>query len=144
MTPCSMREHDFDTDWSGERITLISYLQAEVPKAPSTWRGKKEGSSVKQDSKNRSKEEKEVMLSMFDGMGCLGIALKDVGTLNLSKHKIVSSEISEKARLICDSANRDEQGNPITDHNFPNDVMKITEKHIVDQGKIIMFAGGAL
>ena len=143
MTPCSMQEHSPDTDWSGERITLISYLQAEVAKAPSTWRGKKEGSSVKQDSKNLSKEEKEVILSLFDGMGCLGIALTDVGTLDLSKHKIVSSEISEKARLICDSANRDEQGNPITDHNFPNDVMKITEKHIVDQGKIIMFAGGA-
>ena len=59
---------------------------------------------------------------MFDGMGCLGIALNDVGKLDLSKHKIVSSEISEKARSVCDSANRDQQGNPITDHKFPNDV----------------------
>ena len=75
-------------------------------------------------------------------MGCLGIALKDVGTLDMNRHKIVSSEKSEKARSVCDSANRDQQGNPFTDHNFPNDVMKITEKHIVDQGKLIMFAGG--
>ena len=76
-------------------------------------------------------------------MGCLGIALKDVGTLDLNRHKIVSSEISGKARSVCDSANRDQQGNPFICRNFPNDVMEITEKHIEDQGKIIMFAGGA-
>ena len=76
-------------NWSGERITLISYLQAEVAKAPSTWRGKKEGSSVKQDSKSRRKGEKEVILSSFDGTGCLGIASRDAGTLDLNKHRIV-------------------------------------------------------
>ena len=68
--------------------------------------------------------------------------MKDVGTLDLSKHKIVPSERSEKARSVCDSANRDQQGNPFTDHNFPNDVMNITETHFVDQGKIVMIAGG--
>jgi hypothetical protein len=131
-----------DDHWSGERITLISYTQAEVAKAPSTWRGK-EGSGVKQDSKNqkseREKGQKDVNVSVFDGMGCL----TDLGKLDLNKHKIVSNEISEDVRLICDSVNRDQKGKAITEHSLPHDVMKITEEQIINQGRIIMFAGGA-
>ena len=51
MTPRGVRKHGTNENWNGERITWVSYLRAEVANAPSTWRGKKEGSSVKQDSK---------------------------------------------------------------------------------------------
>ena len=65
------------------------------------------------------------------------------GEFDLNKHKVVPNEISEKARSICNSANRDQDDHPITDHEFKNDVMKITEEDIVDQGKNTAFAGGA-
>jgi hypothetical protein len=133
-----------------ERITLESVHQAEAAEASSTWRGKKVESG-KQTSKKIQRNEKvamkerdkKVILTLFDGAGGLGMSLNELGKIDLSQQRIVSCENHKGARLVCDSTNRKEDGSPMIDHNWCQDVMDITEQKIVDLGDIIMVAGGA-
>ena len=133
-----------------ERITLESVHQAEAAGASSTWRGKKVESG-KQTSKKIQRNEKvamkerdkKVILTLFDGAGGLGMSLNELGKIDLSQQRIVSCENHKGARLVCDSTNRKEDGSPMIDHNWCQDVMDITEQKIVDLGDIILVAGGA-
>ena len=106
--------------------------------------GKQTSKKIQRNEKVAMKErDKKVILTLFDGAGGLGMSLNELGKLDLSQQRIVSCENHKGARLVCDSTNRKEDGSPMIDHNWCQDVMDITEQKIVDLGDIILVAGGA-
>ena len=131
-----------------EKITLESLHQAEAAEASSTWRGKKVESQkskrIQRIKKVTMKEkDKEVMHTLFDGAGGLGMSLNELGKFDLSQQRIVACDNRKGARLLCDSTNRKEDGSPMIDHDWCHDVMDIIEQTFIYLGNIIMFAGGA-
>ena len=157
--------------WTGNRLTLLSFQDCveEVEDVSTTWRGNEgyafnrdyelplksvlkksvpreaDGMNVedgRQKAEADATNKKKVILSLFDGMGCLSMALMDLRKLDLKKHKILGIENSNGARSICDSANQLEDGTPLVDHSICDDVNEVTEQMIVDMGEIILLAGG--
>jgi site-specific DNA-cytosine methylase len=76
-------------------------------------------------------------------MGCLEIALGELGKLDLTKQRMLVSEIDEKTREVYNQVHKCKE-RPNT-KKWPNDIMDIAEGHVRDLGKnkVILFAGGA-
>ena len=129
-------EYAFDRDCE---LSLKSVLKKRIPKGAEEMNIEDGRQQAEADATNK----KKVILSLFDGMGCLSMALMDLGKLDLKKHKILGIENSNGARSVCDSANQLEDGTPLVDHSICDDVNEMTEHMIVDMGEIILFAGGA-
>ena len=148
---CVENVEDVSTTWRGNgecaftedyKLSLKSVLKKRVPKVADGMKiscNHEEGDETEAEATCK----KKVILSLFDGMGCLSMALMDLGKLDLKKHTILGIENSKGARSVCDSANQLEDGTPLVDHSICNDVDEMTEQMIIDMGEIILFAGGA-
>ena len=131
--------------WTGEGITFIRY-RAELVGDTTIRRGNdidNESSASENEESSSSQQRDEchrpnrVVLTFFDGMGCLTQALTQLGHDPESYH-CIGVECDPEAREICRAMN------PQVDHSWATDVRDVTEQMIADLGKnsIALFAGG--
>ena len=97
---------------TGERLRIVSYdtpeevIETEVQKT-SVPRGKK--TVISEESKGIDllpENKKDIIISLCDGMGCLEIALGELGKLDLTKQRMLVSEIDEKTREVYNQVHK--------------------------------------
>ena len=79
------------------------------------------------------------VLSVCDGMGCAGVALRNVNTTDVTRY--VAVENNSTARKICSHVNKRTDTFPGVDHSVVNDMYALTEQDIIDMGPIVLFVG---
>jgi hypothetical protein len=115
---------------------------------PKQVQGEMASQSIFSVSSEKAKEAdaERVALSLCDGMGCLALALKDIGFKELGLTKYIAVEKDASARKVCEAANPQTDDFPGVVHglNGRHDIFQIAEADIAsitDQPDLLIAAG---